>query len=299
MRTEVQMTTQRFTITIGGHTAVAEFLDGAPTITQAFCEHLDLDSFAIHAKFAGGEIIVMVPFIAESENEVLDVQPGDIGYFPDMQTLCLFYGDVTPFGKVSVFARVVDGLEQMQHAGAELLATPSAKAQLRRAAPPADSGTDAPAHTAGAGISASLAAVWADQPADITRLRSSSLPPGGRWSGVLLCNVLLLWSGQVLMSLRTLAREGAVDGRALATVLAAQCTAVADWVAHWHMDDLEQIMRSAAGRLRSPMDAAGLEELTGELILVTNRVQTWIDAFTPWAQLDQLLPSLSDPAEGR
>jgi hypothetical protein len=302
------MTRPRFTITVGGRTAVAELLDDAPAIARTFWEHLDLDSFAIHAKFAGGELIVMVPFMAESENEVLDVQPGDIGYFPDMQTICLFYGEVTPFGEVSVFARVVDGLEQMQRAGADLLTAPSAPAQLRRAATPHEPGAYASAtpgaeiNAAGmstAAMSAALAAIWADQPADIARLRDSSLPPGGRWSGVLLCNVLLLWNGQILMSLRALARDRTVGPAALAAVLAAQCAAVADWVAHWNMHDLEQVMRSAAGRLSSPVDAAELEKLLDELILVTNRVQNWIDSFTPWAQLDQLLPALDGPAGSR
>lgn len=293
------MTNPRFTITVDGRTAVAELLDDAPAIARTFSEHLDLDSFAVHAKFAGGEIIVMLPFIADSENEVLDVQPGDIGYFPDMQTICLFYGDVTPFGKVSVFARVVEGLEQMQQVGADLLTTPSASVQLRRVAPAEERDAGAAAATASPGISDALAAFWADEPADIARLRDSPLPPGGRWSGILLCNVLLLWSGQVLMSLRELAR-GRPDGTAdLTAVLGAQCTAVADWVAHWNMHDLEQVMRSAGGRLRSPVDAAEFGELLDELILVTNRTQNWIDSFTPWARLDELLPALDVPADSR
>lgn len=113
---------KRFTIRVEQRTAVAELLEEqAPIIARRFWESLPLDSFSIHAKFAGGEMIVMVPFYADSENEVLEVQPGDIGYFPGMQTMCLFYGDVTPFGYVSVFARVVEGLPEMRAAGETLL----------------------------------------------------------------------------------------------------------------------------------------------------------------------------------
>ena len=40
------------------------------------------ESFSVHAKFAGEELIVMVPFFSEPENEIFAVEPGDIGYYP-------------------------------------------------------------------------------------------------------------------------------------------------------------------------------------------------------------------------
>jgi hypothetical protein len=126
--------TKRFRIEVGGRTAVADLLEEqAPTVAGRFWDSLPLDSFAIHAKFAGGEMIVMVPFYADPEHEVLDVQAGDIGYFPDMQTICLFYGEVTPFGYVSVFARVVqDDLPSTNDAGRALLSEVSLPVRLTR-----------------------------------------------------------------------------------------------------------------------------------------------------------------------
>ena len=56
------------------------------------------ESFSVHAKFAGEELIVMVPFFSEPENEIFAVEPGDIGYYPGRQTICIFYGDTEPFG---------------------------------------------------------------------------------------------------------------------------------------------------------------------------------------------------------
>ena len=70
-----------------------------------------LDSTMVHAKFAGDETIVMVPFFAEQENGKTDVVAGDIGYYPGRQTLCLFYGRTTPFGEVSYVARVRSNLD--------------------------------------------------------------------------------------------------------------------------------------------------------------------------------------------
>ena len=95
------------TLTIGGSAVRVVLLeDAAPRICSAFRASLPLDSFAVHAKFAGEELIAMLPFYEGPENEVPSVAPGDIGYYPARQTLCLFYGEIMPFASVSLFARV-------------------------------------------------------------------------------------------------------------------------------------------------------------------------------------------------
>lgn len=125
---------RRFTMKIAGRTVTAELLDDkAPRVSAAFADCLPCDSFSTHAKFAGDELIIMVPFYADSENEILNVKAGDIGYYPGRQTICIFYGDVTPFGRVSLFARVVDGLPACKAAGKKILSSGPIKAQIRAA----------------------------------------------------------------------------------------------------------------------------------------------------------------------
>lgn len=125
--------TKRFSISIGEAHAVAELLEeDAPGISRHLWDNLPMDSFGVHAKFAGQELIVMVPFYAEPENEILNVHPGDIGYYPGRQTICLFYGDTTPFGYVSVFARIVDSLDELQPAGEQVLNEGLLPAKLER-----------------------------------------------------------------------------------------------------------------------------------------------------------------------
>ena len=64
----------------------------------------------------------MLPFYEGPENEVPSVAPGDIGYYPARQTLCLFYGEIMPFASVSLFARVhPDDLGAAQEAGRAVL----------------------------------------------------------------------------------------------------------------------------------------------------------------------------------
>ena len=107
-----------FEILSGNQRVVAQLLDReAPNVARAFTDHLPCESFSVHAKFAGEELIVMVPFFSEPENEIFAVEPGDIGYYPGRQTICIFYGDTEPFGHVSVFAKVTEGLDVLKDLG--------------------------------------------------------------------------------------------------------------------------------------------------------------------------------------
>lgn len=125
---------KRFVINIGGTQAIAELLEQeAPVIASHMWDSLPIDSFSTHAKFAGRELIVMVPFYAEPENEILNVQPGDIGYYPGRQTICIFYGDTMPFGKVSLFARIVGRLDDLHATSERLLREGMVPAKLERA----------------------------------------------------------------------------------------------------------------------------------------------------------------------
>ncbi len=113
---------KKFKIQVGNRVFEAELLESAaPNICAKFRSALPVQSFCVHAKFAGRELIIMVPFFAEAENEVLNVKPGDIGYYPGRQTICIFYGDTTPFGKVSVFARLTGSPGEVFPVGDEIL----------------------------------------------------------------------------------------------------------------------------------------------------------------------------------
>jgi len=113
---------RRFEIRVGTEAAIAELLEReAPGICAALWSRLPVEGFCVHAKFAGDELIVMLPFFAEAENEIFDVAPGDIGYYPGRQTACMFYGRTQPFGYVSVFARVVANLEMFRSWGQRIL----------------------------------------------------------------------------------------------------------------------------------------------------------------------------------
>ncbi len=125
---------RRFTMDFAGTKVVAELLeDAAPNVAGAFAAALPTRAFTVHAKFAGEELIVMVPFFCNPENEILDVRPGDIGYYPGRQTICIFYGDTKPFGHVSVFARIVKGVGKLKPVGRRILRSGPVPAMLELA----------------------------------------------------------------------------------------------------------------------------------------------------------------------
>lgn len=124
----------RFVMDFGGRKVTAELLSAeAPNVARAFRDSLPNRSFSVHAKFAGDELIVMVPFHADPENEIFDVKPGDIGFYPGRQTICIFYGRTKPFGHVSVFARVTDGLGVLKAVGKSILERGPVKVALAAA----------------------------------------------------------------------------------------------------------------------------------------------------------------------
>jgi hypothetical protein len=97
------------------------FEDEAPRICAYLKSILPVDGTMVHAKFAGEETIVMVPFFTEQENPKFDVVAGDIGYYPGRQTLCFFYGQTQPFGEVSYCAKVRSNLEGLKRVGRKIL----------------------------------------------------------------------------------------------------------------------------------------------------------------------------------
>ncbi|MGH7334165.1 MAG: cyclophilin-like fold protein [Candidatus Rokuibacteriota bacterium] len=111
---------------LGGQSCRMRLLwDLAPELCRRFVERLPLTSFVTHAKFAGDELFFMVPFLARAENLVSAVTPGDVGYYPDRETVCIFYGEIVPFGQVGVFARVVEGNDVLSELGPRIWRGPA------------------------------------------------------------------------------------------------------------------------------------------------------------------------------
>ena len=123
-----------FELEMANEVVRAELLSNeAPQTCMAFERAMPTRTFAVNAKFAGDETIAMLPFYAPpGENEVPSVEPGDIGYYPRSQTLCLFYGEIMPFAYINLFARVIpEDLPKAVAAGNRILNKGSLPASVR------------------------------------------------------------------------------------------------------------------------------------------------------------------------
>jgi hypothetical protein len=76
------------------------FEDRAPKTTQKILGLLPITVPLCHAKFAGDELMFMIPAVIEPEFFKPSIEPGDVLYYPIQQTICLFFGDhIVPFGQ--------------------------------------------------------------------------------------------------------------------------------------------------------------------------------------------------------
>jgi hypothetical protein len=297
------MTTQRFELTIGDHRVRAELLDDrAPRICGAFRACLPLDSFAVHAKFAGEELIVMVPFVAADENPATSVAPGDIGYYPSRQTLCLFYGQIMPFASVTVFARVLpDDLPSARAAGEAVLRAGTAPSRMTADGPagPAPGPATGPRSALLDRLAAATRAVWPDEPTDVSRLRTYGRPPMGTMPCVVYANFDLFWAGENLQVCRALAEEGRLTGQQVGLTTAALLRRTASRLGKWGFTDTLDLLGEVAADLESPSgsaaQAATLVAAIDGVQLYLDRVQCWLDAIVPWTEMDRSLRLLAPP----
>ena len=286
-----------FELSIGGSVVRAELLeDDAPGICGAFRGSMPLQTFGVNAKFAGEETIVPLPFLHDPENVVGSVAPGDIGYYPRAQTLCLFYGEIMPFASVSLFARVVpEDLRAAQELGREIM-NKGPKAIGLAADSGASRGRRSRARTpaAVARLQTGLEAIWESEPSDVSQLRQFRRPPFGNTPCVLYANFDLFWGVENLHVCRNLVNGGRLTGPLAGHVAASFVRQVRSRVAHWGFPRACDVLDDAASSLESARSRQQVLALVEGTLLYVGRLQSWVDAIVPWADLDdsvRLLPS--------
>ena len=285
-----------FEMKVGDTVVRAELLtDKAPRICRAFERSLPNKSFGVNAKFAGEETIVMVPFYTGPENEVGSVSPGDIGYYPTRQTLCLFYGKIMPFASVSLFARVVpQDLKKAHAAGRAILKAGALPVSLSMAGgrkrPKARRRAASP-YKAVALLEKSLEEVWADEPADVKKLRRFKRPPMGNLPCVFYANFDLFWTTENLLATRPLAEKRltpAQSGAVVATLL----RRTRSRVAHWGFEDACAVLDKVAKQVEKSRSRKEVVSTIDATVLYVDRIHNWVDAMLPWNDLDKSLKLL-------
>lgn len=102
---------------VGNLKGVIEFFeDRAPVTTEKIWRLLPLEVPLCHAKFAGDELMFMVPGVIDAEYAKESIEVGDILYYPVQQTICMFYGEhIVPFGSgpYNAIGKIIDGYKDL------------------------------------------------------------------------------------------------------------------------------------------------------------------------------------------
>ena len=111
-------TTMKTQIRSGKQKAVIElFEDHAPRTTQKILGLLPITVPLCHAKFAGDELMFMIPAVIEPEFFKPTIESGDVLYYPIQQTICLFFSDhIVPFGQgpFNAVGKITEGTADLE-----------------------------------------------------------------------------------------------------------------------------------------------------------------------------------------
>lgn len=117
--------TMKAQLRIGKQKATIELFENrAPRTAQKIRHLLPIAVPLCHAKFAGDELMFMIPAVMEPEFLKASIEPRDVLYYPIQQTICLFFGEhIVPFGEgpFNVIGKIVDGVADLRRL-AELIA---------------------------------------------------------------------------------------------------------------------------------------------------------------------------------
>jgi len=109
---------KKVTLKVGQEIATMVLLeDEAPRTCRRFLQCLPIKSQMIHAKFAGPEIMIKVPFFSDLENPATRQDPGNVCLNDPSQTMCVFSDAVPGMGPCTLFGKIISNLEGIAKEG--------------------------------------------------------------------------------------------------------------------------------------------------------------------------------------
>lgn len=295
---------RKLEVTFGPERGVIEMLeDQAPRTCAYVWDNLPVSSFGTHAKFAGCELIIMVPYYLDTDENMMESTVGDVAYYPGRQTICIWYGPAAALGKAPTFGRVVDGIESLRRAGERILregSLPATICRLDRSVSYATSRALEPQvsqHQVRSHITILkkfLSDAWDAEPDDLRRLREHSRPPMGNLPCMIYANFDLFWAGENLQVCRELAKSNALPLDSLNKIAAAtlrRTSARLRLLSKWSVSNTPVVLDDVAAFLwdQGVSNNADFITLMEYVILAVGRMANWVDRAIPWTDLDASL----------
>lgn len=140
-------------------------------------------------------------------------------------------------------------------------------------------------------LRAYIARCWLHEPADITQLRSISLPPMGNLPCCFYANFNLFWAGENLQVCRQLVKDGGLPVQVVCQTVAGLLERHAARLEKWSMTETVALERMLAQYFKGKGPASSEEFLAviEHTLIALDRVQSWIDGLLPWNELDARL----------
>jgi hypothetical protein len=295
---------RKLEVTLGQECGVIEMLDDkAPRTCEYIWQNLPVTSFGTHAKFAGCELIIMVPYYLEADENPMESTIGDVAYYPGRQTICIWYGPAAALGKAPTFGRVVEGIESLRRAGERILREGSVPATISRldhsfsystAQLPEPQVKQAGVRSCITFLKKFLNDIWDNEPDDLRRLREHSRPPMGNLPCVIYANFDLFWAGENLQVCRELAKSKALPLDSLNKIAAAQLqrtSARLRLLSKWSVSNTPAVLDDIAAFLwdQGVSNDTDFITLIDYVILAVGRMANWVDKVIPWTDLDASL----------
>jgi len=105
-------------IFIGKEVVRARMLkEKTPNICRIIKEQCPIQGRLCHSKICDNEIFFQVPFFIDYEENSLLPNSGDIGFWNVKQEICIWYDNMVPLGRISIFAKVISNFEGLRKEG--------------------------------------------------------------------------------------------------------------------------------------------------------------------------------------
>jgi hypothetical protein len=129
----IDMSARQIIVTLGAVEGIAELFDDlAPKTCAAVRAALPMTGTINHANFSGEEVsFPTLGLMWEREHQLLECQPGDLGYFVQGPALCIYYGALRVISPGNVFGRITVNLPQIQEVARRSWKEPGIRISMR------------------------------------------------------------------------------------------------------------------------------------------------------------------------
>jgi hypothetical protein len=264
------------------------FEDRVPQTVQKIRPLLPITVPLCHAKFAGDELMFMIPAVIETENFKSSIETGDVLYYPIQQTICLFFGDhIVPFGQgpFNAIGRIADGRADLKQLAETIVRQGFQWARFTQSEVSGKK-IQAPVSKLTAEIVVERQKIWQAAPLELENLKSLRKGRAGNTAVRVYAFADTYRNQRNLWHLRDGVKGQSITVETAEFLLAPMLREMADRFDIWALSAPGRLLQKAASLSAEVTTPDELVDLLDELLIYNNRWWLWLDSCIPWFDLD-------------